>query len=111
MAYHPRGVGRSRVVLRRSTSFDFTVLTEYSQFRQCYCNAKFFDVIYFSGTPVPVWQAVTRKEKVGFMSAIDTLISFIKTLTPEQADKIIRQMPRLIALTEEPSQPELHQVS
>ncbi len=39
------------------------------------------------------------------MSDTEKLISYILTLTPEQADKIIRQMPRLIALREESSQP------
>lgn len=39
------------------------------------------------------------------MSDTEKLISYILTLTPEQADKIIRQMPRLTALLEESSQP------
>ena len=39
------------------------------------------------------------------MSAVETLIDYIKTLTPEQVDRIIHQMPRLIASVEEPLQP------
>lgn len=37
---------------------------------------------------------------------VDELISFIKSLTPEQVEKIIRQMPELISLTEELCQPD-----
>lgn len=40
------------------------------------------------------------------MKANEKLIDFIKGLTPEQAEKIIRQMPRLIASIEEPSRPD-----
>ena len=40
------------------------------------------------------------------MSTIEKLIDYIKTLTPEQAEKLTRQMPRLIASTVEPSQPD-----
>ena len=44
------------------------------------------------------------------MSTIEKLVDYIKTLTPEQAEKIIRQMPRLIASVEEPSLPDLPKV-
>ena len=47
----------------------------------------------------------SHERKVQEMSAVDKLISYIKSITPEQADKIIRQMPRLIASAEEPCQP------
>ena len=40
------------------------------------------------------------------MTNVEKLIDYIKNLTPEQADKIICQMPRLIALVEEPCQPD-----
>ena len=62
------------------------------------------------GTVVLIHSPHQRKESQP-MNTVEQLIDFIKKLTPEQADKIIRQMPRLTALTEEPSQPELHQVS
>ena len=39
------------------------------------------------------------------MSDTEKLISYIMSLTPEQADKIIRQIPRLTALLEESLQP------
>ena len=51
-----------------------------------------------------------RLEGEKIMSTIETLIDYIKTLTPEQAEKIIRQMPRLIASVEEPSLPVLRKV-
>ena len=40
------------------------------------------------------------------MSNVEELIEFIKGLTPEQADKIIRQMPLLISSVAEPCQPD-----
>ena len=40
------------------------------------------------------------------MSNVEELIEFIKELTPEQADKIIRQMPLLISSVAELSQPD-----
>lgn len=39
------------------------------------------------------------------MNDTERLISYILTLTPEQADKIIRQLPQLTALLEESLQP------
>lgn len=36
------------------------------------------------------------------MTNVEALIDYIKHLTTEQADKIIRQMPRLISSIEEP---------
>lgn len=39
------------------------------------------------------------------MTKVEELIDFIKNLTPEQAEKIIRQMPELISSAEEPCQP------
>ena len=37
------------------------------------------------------------------MSAKDELLSYISTLTPEQVDKILSQLPRLTSLLEESS--------
>lgn len=37
------------------------------------------------------------------MSAIDQLISYIIKLTPEQADKVLKHLPRLVALLDEPA--------
>ena len=39
------------------------------------------------------------------MSNVEELIEFIKTLTPEQTDKIIRQMQLLTSSIAEPCQP------
>ena len=50
--------------------------------------------------------ALTPERSRRVMSTIEKLIDFIKELTPEQAEKIIRQMPRLIASVEEPSRPD-----
>ncbi len=35
------------------------------------------------------------------MSAVDKLISYISTLTPEQIEKLVNQLPRLTALLSE----------
>ncbi len=37
------------------------------------------------------------------MSAIDQLLTYIRSLTPEQVDKVLRHLPRLVALLEETS--------
>lgn len=37
------------------------------------------------------------------MSAIDQLISYILTLKPWQAEKVLQHLPRLIALLDEPA--------
>lgn len=37
------------------------------------------------------------------MSAIDQLLTYIRSLTPEQAEKVLRHLPRLVALLEEAS--------
>ena len=39
------------------------------------------------------------------MSATNELIKYISSLNPEQVDKIINQLPRLISLLEEPQPP------
>ena len=39
------------------------------------------------------------------MNPKQELLSYISTLTPEQADKIISRLPELLAAIEEPSQP------
>lgn len=39
------------------------------------------------------------------MTAVEQLVSFVENLTEEQVEKIIRQMPRLIALLEASEQP------
>lgn len=39
------------------------------------------------------------------MSAVDELIKYILSLTPEQVNKVVSQIPRLTELLEEPSQP------
>ena len=46
------------------------------------------------------------REEPLYMTNVEKLIDYIKTLTPEQADKVIRQMPRLTALAEEPFRPD-----
>ena len=38
------------------------------------------------------------------MSAIDKLLAYIDTLTPDQVDKILNQLPRLTSLLEESNQ-------
>lgn len=35
------------------------------------------------------------------MSAIDQLLTYIRKLTPEQVEKVLRHLPRLVALLEE----------
>ena len=45
------------------------------------------------------------------MSKIDQLISYILTLTPEQVDKVVSQIPRLTELLAESSQPCLQEQS
>lgn len=37
------------------------------------------------------------------MSAIDQLLTYIRSLTPEQVDKVLCHLPRLVALLEETS--------
>lgn len=39
------------------------------------------------------------------MSATDKLMAYINNLTPEQVDKIMNQLPRLISLIEESAPP------
>lgn len=45
------------------------------------------------------------------MTNVDKLITYILTLTPEQADKVIRQLPRLTELLAESLQPCLQEQS
>ena len=37
------------------------------------------------------------------MSSVDKLISYILQLTPEQVEKVLRHLPRLVALSDEPA--------
>lgn len=37
------------------------------------------------------------------MSAVDKLVSYILKLTPEQAEKLVRHLPRLVTLLDEPA--------
>ena len=46
-----------------------------------------------------------RKDEKATMTAIDELVKYILNLTPEQADKVVSQLPRLSLLLEEPSRP------
>ncbi len=66
-----------------------------------YCNVEKICVSFFSRTNVPI---PLRKENKK-MSAVDKLISYIMTLTPEQVDKVVNQLPRLSALLGESDQP------
>ena len=56
-------------------------------------------------TAVLILNPATEKGKPA-MNQVEQLIDFIKNLTPEQAEKIIRQMPELISSVEEPCQPD-----
>ena len=66
------------------------------------CLLDYFHIMIFSdiGTFVP---APVKGESR--MSAKNELLSYISTLTPEQVDKIVSQLPRLTSLLEESSQP------
>ena len=37
------------------------------------------------------------------MSAIDQLLTYIRSLTPEQVEKVLRHLPKLVAMLDEPA--------
>ena len=43
------------------------------------------------------------KGEPSIMSAIDQLLTYIRKLTPEQVEKLLRHLPRLVELLEEPA--------
>ena len=98
------------MVLRRSHTL---LIGQFCQNIRNFANgiASENSLVYYSNENSRSYSKPSIKKGKPAMNTVEQLIDFIKNLTPEQADKIIRQMPRLIALTEEPSQPELHQVS
>lgn len=75
-------------------------------FAKTYCNVLKIFVVLRIGTSVPIHNHRPGWKEKPRMTNVDKLIDYIKNLTPEQADKIICQMPRLIALVEEPCQPD-----
>ena len=62
-----------------------------------FCRITFRTSVLLNPTP--------RLRGEASMNNVEELIDFIKNLTPEQAEKIIRQMPELISSTEAPCQP------
>ena len=109
-AYHPSGWGAFRwccgaphPLILTFTDLFFLV------FANCLAISGWF--LYDSHKNNRSYSKPSSQKGKPAMSTVEQLIDFIKNLTPEQAEKIIRQMPRLIASTEEPSQPELHRVS
>ena len=97
MAYLP-GVGVSMVVLRHSHIYDYQARKDFpllSRIFMVYNNFRTF---------VPNIRLPRRKENHQ-MSKVDQLISYILTLTPEQADKLVSQIPRLNELLSKSSQP------
>ena len=91
------------MVLGRSLiSPDLLQFSEYAQWvkfllrrPESYCRIVF-------RTFVPIFAQAKGEAR---MTAVDQLIKYILTLTPEQVDKVVNQIPRLIELLSESSQP------
>ena len=66
------------------------------------CLLDYFHIMIFSDIRTNVCPG--EKEKCR-MSAKEELLSYITSLTPEQVDKAVSQLPRLISILEESYQP------
>ena len=101
MAYHSGTAGVLMVVLRYSRYSVLVFMDTLSiAFSSCHI------IHYFQNIGSERVFRSLRKESAN-MSAVDQLVTYIRNLTPEQMNKVVNQLPRLISVFGEPKPPVL----
>ena len=104
MAYHPGCEGDNGGAAASSQFYEFQARKQFPLL------SRLFIVYNDFRTLIPNDCSPQRKGDAK-MSAVDTLVKYILTLTPEQVDKVVSQLPRLTGLLSESSQPCLQEPS